>query len=320
VDETATHSSRSSEQKAYRVAQIRAAGVISYGEQRAADTAAPGTVNAWSSALERWSRDAETYGVVVRHGDGAFPPVRQGDRLSTDELRQIYSLIWRQDCFFKPTVALLNGETSASALALSVAGTHQVAGPNFSFRLPWSDESSTTSQPTPLFGLEHIYASLPASIGTYLVLTGATLSQADAFHFGLVTHCIDEPVYEILTESLADAEPVDDVLDRHHRDPGVGRLTPYRGTIERCFASATIDEICARLDLEPEPARAFAQATKHRLDEQNKVDLSVRLSRLRRASAFEFRMALIEDFAALVSAEIKPLELVSRQELQVPHT
>jgi enoyl-CoA hydratase len=302
-----------------RITQVKAAGLITYGDGHQIDADVgdfAATWLEWSAALDRWSRDPETYGVVVRPHLAIATHSRATGAITAKVTarRAFYTLVWRQDCFFKPTATVLSGSISLPSMALAVAGTHRVADSTFQFALP------ATGTAAGLAGLAHIYAAMPSSVGIYLALTGAPLLSTDAYRLGLVTHCIDEPISEALTDAIANADPVDEFLDKRHRDPGPAPLEPYDAVIARCFSALTVDEIHTRLDGEHPSHPAFVDMTKQALNRQNPGDLASRLSLLRQAVSGDLRSALIADFVATTPTGTAPLTLVSRQALQAPHT
>ncbi|MFX8805535.1 enoyl-CoA hydratase/isomerase family protein, partial [Acinetobacter baumannii] len=74
----------------------------------------------------------------------------------------------------------------------------------------------------PDVGMAHILARLPHRIGYYVGLTGSAIGRADAFSLGLVTHCLEPELFAEVEASLADAIPVDPLLDDRHANPGEG--------------------------------------------------------------------------------------------------
>jgi enoyl-CoA hydratase/carnithine racemase len=316
VDDTASTSHDSPMNPAHTahldITQSKAAGLITYVDNHYDVADQSDFAATWSSALDRWSRDAETYGVVVRPRPGIAAGSLTADAVNAR--RAFYTLIWRQDCFFKPTATLLSGPISLPSMALAVVGTHRVADRTFQFALPAAGSAAG------LGGLAHIYSAMPSSIGIYLALTGTALSSTDAHRLGLVTHCIDGPISEVLTDVIANADPVDEFLDQRHRPSGPASLAPNDAIIARCFSANSIDEIHARLDRERASHGPFVEMTKHALNSQNPGDLALRLSLLQRAALGDLRSALIADFEAATPSGTAPLALISRHALQAPHT
>jgi enoyl-CoA hydratase len=126
----------------------------------------------------------------------------------------------------------------------------------------------------------------------YLALTGDSVGPADAFHLGLVTHCISAAEFGAITAALADADPVDPVVDSRHKDPGPGPLLALGDVITRCFGAGTVVEIVARLARETGPHATWAAATRERLLARSPTALVVAHRLVREASAMELRDVL----------------------------
>ena len=136
---------------------------------------------------------------------------------------------------------------------------------------------------------------MPDQIGTYLGLTGAHVGRADALALGLVTHCIDADHFDAIRAGLADADPVDPLLDERHVPPGApdaGELHQLRSAIARCFGGATIEEILSALAAETGPARDWAQACAATLAKRPPMSLKITLRQLRSAARADLKAAL----------------------------
>ena len=51
-------------------------------------------------------------------------------------LAEEYALNWQLECFFKPTVSLIDGVAMGSGVGISLYGTHRVAGERYRFAMP----------------------------------------------------------------------------------------------------------------------------------------------------------------------------------------
>jgi enoyl-CoA hydratase len=145
----------------------------------------------------------------------------------------------------KPTVSLIDGVVVGSGVGISLYGTHRVAGERYRFAMP-----ETGIGLFPDVGVAWAFARLPDEIGMYLGLTGRSIGRADAYRLGLATHCIPGSRFEEVRAGLADADPVDDLLDARHEDPGPGELEPWRKVIARCFSADSVEDILGRLQSE----------------------------------------------------------------------
>src|SRR5262245_64741329 len=202
-----------------------------------------------AAALPRWVRDPNIYAVVVASAvSGVFCAggdlrelVRWGGSAMAEaksSLAAEYALNWRLECFTKPTISLIDGLVVGSGVGISLYGTHRVAGENYRFAMP-----ETQIGLFPDDGVCHAFARMPHHIGTYLALTGRAIGPADAYHLGLVTHCIPAGEFAAIAAAIADAEPVDQVLDSRHQPPGPGAMAGYSEVIARCFCGDSVEEI-----------------------------------------------------------------------------
>lgn len=248
--------------------------------------------------LPAFARDPQVYAVVVRSalddtfcaGGDVVEMAALADRdmeAAEKALADEISLVWRAECFTKPTVSLIDGVVMGGGNGITRFGTHRVAGERYRFAMP-----ETALGLFPNNGLAHTFARMPKDIGMYLALTGESVGRADAFHLGLATHCIAAAEFGAITAALADADPVDPVLDSRHGDPGPGPLLALGDVITRCFGAGTVVEIAARLAHESGPHATWAAATRERLLARSPTALVVAHRLVREASAMELRDVL----------------------------
>ncbi len=209
--------------------------------------------SALTDALPPLARNPDIYVLVFRSSTArAFcaggdvrelaAQARQDIAFARRSLATEYALDWMLDCFPKPSVALLEGAVMGSGVGLSHFCTHRVAAPSYVFAMP-----ETAIGFFPDVGMAHVLAGLPDAIGFYLALTGRTIGRSDAYALGLVTHCIEADAFDGIVAALADAQPIDPLLDTRHVDPGPSELSPHRSTIARAFSRSTVDDIVHEL-------------------------------------------------------------------------
>lgn len=252
-----------------------------------------------AEVLPAWVRDPGLYAVIVASAAGEVfcaggdlrELVRWGGSAMAEakaSLAAEYALNWRLDCFTKPTVSLINGLVVGSGVGISLYGTHRVAGENYRFAMP-----ETGVGLFPDDGVAHAFARMPDHIGMYLALTGRAIGAADAYHLGLVTHCIPAGEFAAIRAAIADAEPVDPVLDSRHQPPGPGALAAQAPDVARCFAADTVEEIIARLERE---AGDWGRAAAEDLRRRSPTSLKITHRHLRRAQHMDLRGVLVEDY------------------------
>ena len=246
-------------------------------------------------ALPELARDPQTYAVVVRSsvegffcaGGDVVEMASLADRdmeAAEKALGEEIALVWLAECFTKPTISLIDGVVMGGGNGISRFGTHRVAGERYRFAMP-----ETGLGLFPNNGLAHTFARMPKDVGMYLALTGDSIGAADAFHLGLATHCIAATEFDAISAAIADADPVDPVLDSRHRDPGPGALLEHGEAITRCFSAGTVLEIVARLEQERGVHASWADATRQRLLTRSPTALVVMHRLIREASAMDLR-------------------------------
>lgn len=255
--------------------------------------------------MPKFSRDPILYAMVIRStGPKAFcagGDVRQLVELARADMAAArasfadeYRLNWRLECFSKPTAALIDGVVMGSGVGLTMYNTHRVAGPNYKFAMP-----ETGIGLFPDVGVSHVLARMPKEIGTYLALTGEMIGRADAFALGLVTHCTGAEEFDGIVADLSDAEPIDPVLDRRHRDPGQGTLMQFADDLAEWFQGETVSDILLRLEKasgdETEVGR-FAANAADVLRSRAPLSLCVTLAHLRAVRHMDRRETLIADY------------------------
>ncbi len=255
-----------------------------------------------AAAIPSFSRDPNLYIVVLRSsspkafsagGDvrelvawGRTDPARAKAAFAAE-----YRLNWTLECFSKPTVSLADGLVMGSGVGISIYNTHRVAGEGYRFAMP-----ETAIGLFPDVGVAHALARLPGEIGTYLGLTGRTIGRAEAFRLGLVTHCIAGSEFAGIEAQLADAQPVDRLLDGMHQDPETGELAPHRGLIADCFAADTVEAITERLARSAASGHDFAAPILTDLAKRSPTSLKITLRHLRAARTLDLRSVLAADY------------------------
>lgn len=255
-----------------------------------------------AAAIPGFARDPNLYIVVLRSSSpkafSAGGDVRELVTWArTDPARAKaafaaeYRLNWTLECFSKPTVSLADGLVMGSGAGISLYNTHRVAGEGYRFAMP-----ETAIGLFPDVGVAHVLARLPGETGTYLGLTGRTIGRAEAYRLGLVTHCIAGAEFDQIEQDLADAQPVDRLLDGLHRDPGEGELAAHRGLIADCFAGDTVEAITERLARSAAAGHEFAAGVLTDLAKRSPTSLKITLRHLRTARGADLRDVLETDY------------------------
>jgi enoyl-CoA hydratase len=258
-----------------------------------------------TDALKRAARDPMIYAAMIESGDAeifssgrgeaevarlrALPAPERVAALAADAFAA-----WHLDRYVKPTVALVSGGIAYDALPIVLHATHRLGGEGFSLRLP-----GLGADLLPDCGVARWLARLPDRLGVYLALSGERLGRAAALELGLLTHAIASAEATAIRAALADAEPVDPVLDSRAIDPGPAPDWP-RAAMADCFDAGSIEDILARLAKVRGAARPWAEATSLRLRPRAgdaKADALIGL--LRSTAGIGLEAALVKEHAAL---------------------
>ena len=279
-----------------------AAGLVTLNRPAALNAMTTAMRVAMAEAFPRWSRDPEIYAVVIRSrsprafcAGGDIRELAQWGRSdrakAVKSLADEYALNWLLECFMKPTVSLIDGVVVGTGVGISLYGTHRVAGERYRFAMP-----ETGIGLFPDDGVSWAFARMPDAIGMYLGLTGRAIGRADAYRLGLATHCIPASRFDEIQAGLADADPVDDLLDARHEDPGPGEIDPLRAAIARCFSADSVEAIITRLGAERGATSGWAQEVIAELQQRSPTSLKITHRHIRAAQSLDLRATLAQDF------------------------
>ena len=285
-----------------RIATKGAAAVITLDRPKALNALSSQMRAAISEAIPVFAKDPELYGLIFRSGNSrafcAGGDVRELTALAKKELPAAralvgaeYELYWQLECFTKPTLALVDGMVMGSGVGLSSYGTHRIAGENYVFAMP-----ETAIGLFPDVGASWLLARLPDRIGLYLGLSGARLDRADAFVLGLATHCVDAGSFDDIIDAIADAEPVDAMLEEFHKDPEGGSVRELAPTIRECFGADSVEQVIERLGRVRGSHQAWAEETLAALAKASPLSLKVTLRQIEAARTMDLRQALMFDY------------------------
>lgn len=255
-----------------------------------------------SDELGRIGRDPGVYAVVVRSAvDGMFSAggdVREIAALAESDpaaarrgLADGLALCWLIECLSKPTVSFIDGPVTGAGLGIFLYGTHRVAGERYVLSIP-----EVGIGYVPDCGVLWHLARMPHAIGRYLALTGRAVAAADALALGLATHSIPAARWPEIESALADADPIDPLLDTRHVAPPPSPLLAEGSRIARFFAGGSLAEVMARLAGAGEADRAFAEGVRADLARASPTALAATDAALARAGGLDIRQTLIQDY------------------------
>ncbi len=256
-----------------------------------------------TARYRRWAPAAHIYGVAMQ---STHPSVfssggdlkvlhewnEQGAVAAIREFyRAAYTHVWALEKFIRPNVPLINGLAFGGGVAISLYGTHCVAGEGYKFAMPQVGIGFL-----PDIGGTYFLPRLLGSTGLYLALTGHTIGPADAFRLRLASHYIPSAHFHVIKDALSDNHPIDRLLDGLHRDPGEGELVRFTPVIDRAFSAPSVEEILARLDAERGEHEAFARETAAEIRKKSPTSLKIAFAQMQRGKDLELDEALKLEF------------------------
>ncbi len=235
--------------------------------------------------FKQWAKSPDLYAVALLSG-AASADVRRAD---AEVIAAHAALVWRVDCFPKPTVALLSEPVTGATASMMAVATHRVGARGFRFAVP----PLVPITGLPLAGVAHMLAQLPDSVGTYLAMTGVVIGAADALEIGLLTHAIPQAAFTNIIAALADSQPVDPLLDHYESETEAPELAPHRRAIARCFSKPSLPAIRAALAAESGADAEWARCTAEALDRQSPQTLAIIHRLVTDAATLDLRDSLI---------------------------
>ena len=255
---------------------------------------------------QAWSKDLDVYCVVIRSSDprgfssgGDLRAIHEmRDQGNLESMLSLYGTEyqhnWALEKFTKPNIALIDGVVMGGGVGICLYGTHRVAGETMRFAMP---EVGIGFFPD--VGATYFLPRMPGQCGMYLGLTGRAVGQADSYYLGLATHCIAKAQFGAIQQALCEAEPVDEVLNSLHEDPGEGELARLRPIIDRIFGADSVESIVDGLSSEQGDMADWCRKTADEIAKNSPISLKVAFRQvgegvhlsLEEALKLEFRIA-----------------------------
>ncbi len=269
------------------------AGIVRLNRPRAINSLTLPMVRDLFHALQRFEDDPDIACVVLT-GEGerglcAGGDVRiihdlgkAGDPQVLDFWREEFPLNYRIARFGKPYVALMDGIVMGGGVGISAHGSHRIVTQRTKLAMP-----ETGIGYFPDVGGSWLLPRAPGECGTWLGLTGNTVTAADAVYAGFADYCVPSDRLEILVQDLSQAAETDDidaVIAAQAIEAGDGILAANRHIIDATFRFDAVEEIFAALSARDD---AFSRETLETLQKRSptSLKLTLRLLRLGRESA-----------------------------------
>ena len=253
-------------------------------------------------ALQQWESDDEVAAVLVCgagerglcaggdivaiHADGVR--LSAGEHLDTaaaDHAAASSSsgVFWRDEYrlneyianYPKPYVAIMDGIVMGGGVGISAHGNTRIVTDRTRLAMPEVGIGFI-----PDVGGTYLLSRVPDQLGTYLGLTAASITGAEAIALGLADHYLEADALDGFIDALATSS-VDEALAQHSTTPPAAGLSEHREWISTAFAA---DDISAIIDNCLGAGTAFADRTADRITAKSPVALAVTLRSLRVAA------------------------------------
>ncbi len=156
---------------------------------------------------------------------------------------------------------LMNGVCMGGGMGLAINANNRIVSETTKIAMP-----ETAIGFIPDVGATYFLSRLPSEVGTYMALTGARLSPADALAVGLATHFVPQenlPALIDMTKEQGSRAALDRFAEPKEA-AGPSQLTEQMAMIERCFSADRVSEIVERLHHEGGEAAAMAEVMQTR--------------------------------------------------------
>ena len=283
--------------------EIDRAGVVTLDRPARLNALSREMFEALSAQYRAWAPAPHIYGVVMQ---SAHPSVfssggdlkilhewsEQGARGAIREFyRAAYGHVWVLEKFIRPNVPVINGLVLGGGVAISLYGTHCVAGEGYRFGMPQVGIGFL-----PDVGGTYFLPRLLGWTGLYLALTGRIIGPAEAYRQRLVSHTIPAAHFGVIRDALSDNHPIDRLLDGLHREPGEGELVRHTPVIDRAFSAPSVEAILQRLDNERGEDQAFAEETAEAIRAKSPTSLKIAFGQFQRGKSLDLAAALRLEF------------------------
>lgn len=213
--------------------------------------------------------------------------------------RAEYQLNARIQHLQKPYISFIDGICMGGGMGISVHGSHRIVTERARFAMPEVNIGFF-----PDVGSGFALNRLPGEIGTWLAMTGSSISGGDMLKCKLATHFIDVDGIEPLLDNLrtadwqrADGTSIINAILANYCEENIdvhSDLEPMFSDIDRVFKGDTVDEIFRNLEAE---GGDWAQDTLKQLRQACPISVVIALAHIRASQD--------KDFDDVMAAEYK---------------
>ena len=259
-------------------------------------------------ALDQFEADPDV-SVIVLEGAGERGLCAGGDIRALYESSQangdLGKILWREEYilnarikkFPKPYVAFMDGIVMGGGVGVSAHSSHRVVTERTKLAMP---EVGLGFFPD--VGGTWLLSRAPGEVGTYLGLTGQTMTGPDAIYAGFADAAVPSSKLPALRDALIKMPPgragdqARTLIESFATAERAGPVAAMQGTIDRWFAFDRMNEIVAALKRD---GSELAQATLKTLGEKSPRGMAVTLKLLRLArKASSLEECLVREYRA----------------------
>jgi enoyl-CoA hydratase len=280
-------------------------GRITLTREKALNALTLEMVHAMTDALISWRSDDRVRAVLV-DGAGERAFCAGGDIIMLHDSGKAKDgraeRFWRDEYVLnaliadypKPYIALMDGITMGGGVGISAHGDFRIATDRTMLAMP-----ETGIGFFPDVGGTYLLPRLPGGVGTWMGLTGARLTGADALSVGLATHHVPSAQIAALIEALEGADldhsggAVEATIASFEGDAGDSSIASMRAEIDRFFDQLRYKAI--RKSLMPADS-AFAKEQLKILEQKSPTALRVTMEGLRRGASLSLHEALQAEY------------------------
>lgn len=264
-------------------------GYITLNRPQARNSLTTPMVTAISAHLDEWEGDPDVRMALIRgagdHGlcaggdvKGMYAGAVARDDSTVEFFRAEYRMNARIHQFTKPYVAIMDGIVMGGGIGVSAHGSVRIVTERSVLAMP-----EVTIGICPDVGATWLLANAPGFLGTYLAMTGAPFTGADAVYLGLADLMM--PASDCASfEARVQQEPLDSLLRELTVPAPPAPLEAQQGWIDECFRFETVAEILSALDAHPEPV---ARETAALIRTKSPLAVSIAPAAVSRARALE---------------------------------
>jgi enoyl-CoA hydratase len=258
-------------------------------------------------ALARWRNDPEVSLIVLdgagERGLSAGGDIRALHANALEGRNDLSRRFWHDEyelCaiiaeYPKPFLSIMDGITMGGGVGASAHASIRIVTERSRVAMP-----ETRIGFSPDVGGTYLLARAPGELGTYLALSGATMSPSDALACGFADYYVPSErlphLYQALGERADPGSPAEIIL-LFDETPPPSDLLARRDWIDRCYSGDTVADILERLGVESDRDAGVAANDLTRLSPLAltialaMVRESRRLGALRASLALEYRVS-----------------------------